>query len=308
MPGAFADTDYELITTGDNTLTVPGGTFKGGIPSSEKPYNALLMDLFGSVTAAGGAAAGFGTADVINTFSLYLTPNGNAKEGAGAEFQLIENVRYFTLVLFARDWGFTATQTDAGSGGSTTAVVSFLLPVGRVRPEDSLRFEGTIGALATFHTTATAINFTLTILPFSDYSIASSVANSWIGYKEEVLDVIAADNIAGRPMRPGPIPDRWKLGRMLAIRCESARGTLSDGWDSLQATIGGKYPAGRGLAERFHKAVWNYWKRTASITGLTLLQFAPKVVKISDRFDWDNESTATVAGTSMLFVYLVSQA
>lgn len=308
MPlGPLVNEDYPLVTfPNPPTLDAVALPFKGTIPGGIY-YNSLLIDLNGTLTASGGAAAGYGTADIIDRFSLYVARN--EVEGGKTEYSLIDNVRFFTLVQWSRDFGFITPQTDAGSGGGA-ATLQVLIPLGLIKPDDKVRFQGmTQGAIATFHTTATAFSLNMALYPLIQRQPESAEIKGLLGYKENIMDVVASAAQPTFQLLPGPPSDSgqvWALGCAFVIRNESARGTLADGWDASHLIIGGQYPVGQSVPERIHKVRWAYKRRLASVAGLMPMFLNPKVVTDADQIFFDNEATATVAGTSTLYVYHVT--
>jgi hypothetical protein len=308
-PGPFVNDVYEL-TGAALVLNAPSSPFTVAIARSSARYNGWMVDLYGTVTATGGAVAGYGSADIIDRFSVYCTPGqGNSQQAASMEeFPLVLGVRFFALQQFSYDFGYAPIKTDAGSGGSTTAGTQFVLPLGDVHPEDSLRIELTTGALATFHTTATAINLTLTIRPilYAPGKSPATVDGAWIGYKETIVD---AQTNATQPQflcKPGTA-NKWQLGCVFTTMNTSSRGSLADAVTWQHVIVGGKYIAGNQTPYRIHKLKAAIKMRLAPVTGLQWIWFSPTLVSNADYAEMLIAGTSTVAGSTILWVYKVSR-
>lgn len=306
MPGPFVNDNYEIQTPVAN-IAAPSVQFNAFIAKGAIPYNAWLVDLNGTATTSGaGADAGYATNDVIDRFTLYVTPGElSDKQAKPEEFALIQGVRFFCLYQFSRDFGFVSPVTTIGATNGTGAIrTTFVLPLGDVRSTDQLRIEFTTNALATWATTVTSFTVTLTIRPLLTDK-PETFSGSWYGFKENVLDVVAASNSAQSYMKPGPAPARWKLGCAYVIRNEAARGTLADGWTWFHLNIGGRMIVGQQTPEIIHKVRAAVKARLLQVPGIMPIWFNPMPVAASDFAEWLNEATATVAGTSILWVYQV---
>lgn len=311
MPGQFVNEDYPYLAPA--VLNTASGNFTGAIGRTARAYNTLLVDVNGTVTVSGaGADAGYAVNDIIDRFTLKLTPGVSDKGAAPEQFQLINNVRFFALYQFSRDYGFVAPVTNAGAGTGSPAVRStFALPVGFVNPEDSLTWELSTNPFATVGTTITAWSVTLTFRPLmfgaGQGPTGTNLKTNLIGYKEYILDVVASGASAIVQMKPGPGMSKWKLGCLFVIRNESARGTLADGWDWFQAYVNGVPVAGIQTPEIVHKVRASLKSRILQVAGIMPVWFSPTPVTEADYFEYDNEATATVAGTTVLGVYVVSR-
>lgn len=312
MPGQFVDEDYPYNKP--TTINAASSPFNGSVGRTARPYNTLLIDLNGTSTTSGaGADAGFGTNDVIDRFSLTVQPSGGDDKASPESFALIANVRFFALYQFSRDYGFVAPVTNVGAGNGTGIATrtTFALPLGLVLPTDTVTFELTTNAFAVVGTTITAWSLVLTLRPLmfgaGQGPTGSNLKQNLIGYREYILDVVASGATATVDMKPGPGMSKWKLGCLYVIRCESARGTLADGWDWFHAYISGVPVAGIQTPEIVHKVRASLKSRLLQVAGIMPVWFTPLPVTNADYFEYDNEATATVAGTTVLGVYVVSR-
>lgn len=312
MPiGPWVNDNYEIQTPVSN-IAAASVQYNAFIARGATPYNAYLIDLNGTVTVSGaGADAGYGINDLIDRFTLYVTPGElSDKQAKPEEFALIQGVRWFCLYQFARDLGYVPPVTQAGAGTGSPAVRStFVLPMGDMRPTDSVRIEFTTGAFAAVGTTVTAWSVTLTFRPllYGQGQMPDTINGAWVGYKENVLDIVASSNSSQSYCKPGPAPARWKLACAYVIRNESARGTLADGWTWFHLNIGGRMILGQQTPEIIHKVRAATKARLLQVAGIMPLWLNPIPVSSSDFAEWQNEATATTAGTSILWVYYVAR-
>jgi len=195
--------------------------------------------------------------------------------------------------------------TNTGAGAATQAArVTFVLPLGDIRPTDQVRVEFTTNAFATVGTTITAWAMTLTLRPLLTAK-PETFKGSWVGYKESVLDVVAASASAQVYCKPGAAPSKWELGCAYVIRNETARGTLGNGWTWIHLNIGGKMLVGQQTPELIHQVRAATKVRLLQVAGICPLWLDPVGVAASDFLEYQNEATATVAGSSVLWVYNV---
>lgn len=310
MPGQFVDENIPLVAP--IAIAAASTNFTGAIGRTERPYNALLTDLNGTVTVSvAGADAGYAVNDIIDRFTLKVSPSVGEGQAGTEQFQLINNVRWFCFYQFARDFGFVAPVTNAGAGTGSPAVRStFVIPVGLILPTDTITMEFTTNAFAVVGTTITAWSLTLTFRPMvfaPGQGPTGTNTKSLIGYKEYILDVVAASATSVVQMKPGPGMSKWRMACLYLIRNETARGTLADGWTWVQVYVGGVPVSGIQTPEIVHKVRASQKSRILQVAGITPIWFSPIAVTEADYFEYQNEATATVAGTSGLGVYLVSR-
>jgi len=310
MPGQFVDEDIPF--TVPTQIVSPSVSLDGSIGRAARPYNALLVDLTGAVTVSGaGADVGYGINDAIDRFTLNVEPQSSEGKASAESFALVNNVRWFCFYQFARDFGFVPPVTQAGAGTGSPAVRStFVIPVGLILPTDTVTFIFTTAAFAAVGTTITAWSLTLTFRPMvfgAGQGPTGTNTKALIGYKEYILDVVASAASAQVVMKPGPKMSGWRMACLYVIRNESARGTLADGWDWFQVYIGGVPVAGIQTPEIIHKVRATLKTRVLQVAGIMPVWFTPAAVTNADYFEYDNEATATTAGTSALGVYLVSR-
>jgi hypothetical protein len=257
---------------------------------------ALVFDIQGSVTATGGVAAGRGIVESIARVQLSSRRNGILGILSGEEL--------YNLGLMFFPGAARKDETEAGGG---TAGFTLLLPL-YATADDLVRVTIEFGALADFHTTATAYTGTVRVAGVYESSPPQFLAY----YRHFDIGVITASGTF--QVIPDIVRDAKNV-EMMGVYLETYTGTLDVTPDDALDRVELKFNTETilDMQQRTVKSVWQgfetYISAALSTGGLTtqaglhLIPHSPIVNNEATVLTLINGTTATIAGSQGVFLY-----
>jgi len=275
------------------TFTGPGQTRDIDIPAP-KPghmYNDLMLVMDATLTATTGAAVGSGANLVVDSLDLEVEKMAWP----------VENVRWVTMWVdgYAIAGFLPIAITTPGSGGGAAKSVIFI-PCS-LRPDmGRLTLRIRTGALATYHSTATAVSGTVKVYA-DEVPLGSKQNNRSIAYREKRIDVLGAST--DEAFDPQVVPG-FGINKAVTYKQETT-GTLVDGWADMDFILNGRYVIQPNYPFDDSQDLMRMdYRRDAAIAGVTIHDWAPEKNSAADLFTLTNDATASVAQSAILFHYL----
>ncbi len=271
----------------------PGETHDIDIPAP-KPghmYNNLCLVMDATLTATSGAAVGSGANLIIDRIDVEVEKMPWP----------VENVRWVTMWVdgYAIAGFLPIAIVSAGSGGGASKSTIFI-PCA-LRPDmGRLTVRIRTGALAAYHSTATAINGTVKVYA-DEVPLGSKKNNRSISYREKRLGVVDADeDVAFDPQ----VVRGQGINKVVMYKQETT-GTLVDGFLDYDFILNGRYVVQPNFAFDDAQDIMRMdYRRDAAIAGVAISDWAPEQNSASDLFTLTNDGTGSVKQTAMLFHYL----
>lgn len=293
----LAQSGHKAIPIGSITLDSAGAPKEIAIPAPPTGFLYNNMHLYGdgTVTAAGGAAVGNGSLDIINTVDL---------EASVGDWH-IRSVRFIALYYhqFARD-SYTPTAVTTAGGGGGAAAFNLHVPIA-VKAEDGVvKLRLTTNPFAVFHSTATAINIAV-VVRFDAVKIDTTKNARRVVYRENVIDAMGAGGTFDEHAEV--LADPAAQHAYMFMFTQSAAGTLADSFATMHYIIGGEMviQVGTTWEQIQEEMTWDY-DRPAVVVGIGVVGWDPRPNKASDIIHILNGGVAATRSTGLVQVYFAS--
>lgn len=292
-----------LYQTGDKglqlgTVTVNGlsqsPTYTLPSPPPGWCYNLIHLVNAGTVTAAGGVAAGNGAAELVANVDAEWAVGG--RQGG----KLIDNVRWYALwvVGYSIDSFTPVAATSAGAGGGAYRSEIFIPTI--VRTDDVVRFTlTTVAAHATYHTTATAFAGTVTFYADLVPAASGKTNRKRIIYRERVIDALAVST----QVQFSPEVTGYQLFK-IGWYSQSARGTLANLWNFGDLLINGRYRIPPATPFATIQAWHAFDYRRTNVVGVAFYDIRPEFNTAADQLKQTSIATAHTATSGIILMYV----
>lgn len=266
--------------------TVVYGT-TGEIRVSRGNYNLLQMQLAGTVVAVAGADANHGIMQAVSQFTFKSDKQGQIGQFTGVEL-------YYLGLTF----GVTPPIVNSGADGGLSSC-SWWFPVW-VDSQDVLTVGVEWAALAMFHSTATAYDGVLTVVP--DY--IPDMPTGELRYKRKTLGpggVVAA----GTTLTENPtVVKGFRLMMFMCLMTITAKATLNDAFATYLLEHNHGVPIGNPLNATHIRDIDAREIGAAHTVGVDFCRFAPINNDQSSVLAITNGAVATVDYTRIIYVYI----
>lgn len=280
-----AGTTQSYVAGGRATITVPSGNLV-----------AVVFEIQGTVTAVGGVAAGRGIVESVGRVSI------NSRRNGLLGILLGEEIYNLGMQFFPE-----ATRKDETEAAGGTAGFQAMLPVYST-PDDLLRLAVEFGALADFHTTATAYTGVVRVT-----GIYESSAPTFLQYYRH-FDIGAIAISGTFQVIPDIVRDAKNV-ELMAFYIESYTAavdvTTEDAFDRLElrhnteSLLDVQFRTLQTIDHAYHQKVSALVTLAgrAYLAGTYLAEVTPIVNNEATVLTLTNGAVATVAGTQGVFVY-----
>lgn len=293
MPNRIAQTGDKGKSLATLIFNGPGETHDIDLPAppAGHMYNNLCWVMDATLTATAGGDVGSGANLIIDSIDIEVEKMPWP----------VENVRWCTMwvdgysVAGFLPIAITNCGADGGASKSTIFTPCALRPdMGRL----TVRIR--TGALAAYHSSATAINGTVHV--YGDIvPLGSKQNNRSIAYREKRLGVIDAD--ADEAFDPQVVRGHG-INKAVLYKQETT-GTYVDGLADVDFILNGRYVVQPNFPWDDGQDLMRFdYRRDAAIAGVLIHDWAPEQNSASDLFTITNDAVASVKQTAVLFHYL----